>query len=290
MLRQQEDEQTVLVVLFVMVSDLLKALQISGRSRPALGGSRRGRKAQLSLEETVALALFRYALNIKDVKHYHRHLLSHYRGWFGLPTYPNFVAQMNRVTPSVSLLLLWICQQNRQRLGENPLYFIDTSALKVCENGRIAEHKVCAGLARRGKTTQGWFYGFKIGLVIDALGHLLSVALKPGNTHDTKFLHLFRGLHGLAVGDAGFLSKDKAARLAEEGLVLMTDVKKSMKRLISPWQHTLLKMRQQVEIRLAQLKYRLQQVVSLARSPLGYLSRWMYATLAYCIFPMVEAV
>lgn len=288
MLLEGEDEQTVLVALYVMVADLVKAVQISQGSKLRLAGSCRGRKSKLTLEEAVTLGLFRYALNIKDVEHYHRHLLSHYSDWFDLPVYHNFITQVNRVSGYVLLLTLWICRYNKQHLRQEDLLIIDTSRLKVCENGRISEHKVCKESARMGKTTQGWFYGFKLGLVVDALGHLISVAIRPGNTDDRKFLTLFQGLHGIGIGDAGFVSKDWAAKLWGEGFLFISDVKKSMKRLMTKAQHELLKKRQLVEIRLAQLKHRIQQAVTLARSPLGYFSRWLYALLAYCLFPVVE--
>jgi len=292
MLLEGEDEQMVLVSLYVMADDLVKTFSKSQGFRLKLPGpNRRGRPPALCLSEAIALGLFRYALNIKDVKHYHRHIVSHYSDFFPrLPNYQNFMSLLNRVSGYVLFLVLWICHCNKQHLRQEDLLIIDTSALKVCEKGRISEHKVCKGLAAIGKTTQGWFYGFKLGLVVDALGHLISIAMRPGNTDDRKFLGpLFRGLKGVGIGDAGFVSKDWAAKLFEQGFLFLTNVKKSMKRLITKAQHELLKKRQLVEIRLAQLKHRIQQAVSLARSPLGYFSRWVYALLAYCLFPSVEA-
>lgn len=292
MLLEGEDEQTMLVSLYVMVDDVIKTLAASQEFRLRLSSANKGgRPPTLTLSEIVALGLFRYALNIKDVKHFHRHISSHYADYFPkLPNYQNFVSLLNRISGYVLFLVLWICHHNKQYLSQDDLLIIDTSALKVCEKGRISEHKVCKGLAAIGKTTQGWFYGFKLGLVVDALGHLISVAIGPGNTDDRKFLApLFQGLQGVGIGDAGFVSKDWAAKLWEQGFMFISDVKKSMKRLMTKAQHELLRKRQLVEIRLSQLKHRIQQSVSLARSPLGYFSRWVYAVLAYCLFPLVEA-
>ena len=39
---------------------------------------------------------------------------------------------------------------------------IDATALAVCENARIGQHRVFALHARRGKASVGWFYGFKM--------------------------------------------------------------------------------------------------------------------------------
>jgi hypothetical protein len=34
--------------------------------------------------------------------------------------------------------------------------------LAVCDNRRISRHKAFKGVAARGKTSMGWFYGFKL--------------------------------------------------------------------------------------------------------------------------------
>jgi hypothetical protein len=292
MLLEGECEQVVLISIYVIVSAVINGLS-ENSAIPRLGGSVRGRKPDLDFVAVVTLALFRYALNIKDVKHYHRYLLSHYRGWFKFPNYPNFNAQLNEASPYAAWVVLWICFLNRvdySNEGDSGPCFIDTTPLKVCEKGRMAEHKVCKGLAKKSKSTQGWYFGFKLGVVVDLAGRLMSVALGPGNMDDRKFLSfLFENIEGLAVGDAGFVSKDWMKILYEKGLFFITDVKKNMKRLMTPAQHRLLKSRQNVEIRLSQLKHRLQQGVTIARSPKGYFSRWIYATLSYCIFPLVES-
>lgn len=288
MLLEKEDEQTVLVTLYVMIDDLLKAFQTRfGRRLRLPGKSPRGRKT-LSLAEWITLGLFRYALKMDDVKVYHRHILSHYSQDFkSLPNYQNFNAQLNRATPYVIFLLQWLC--HLQRKAAVLPYLIDSTALPVCENTRIASHKVCEGFAGRGKTTTGWFYGFKLQTVCDSLARLISVLIVPGNTDDRKFIFkLFQDLKGLAIGDAGFVSRPIMQKLSNQGLLFITDVKKNMKRLMSPMQHWLLKQRQRIEISYSVLTYRLQQATSVARSVLGYFSRWLYACLSYTVFQLLE--
>jgi hypothetical protein len=62
--------------------------------------------------------------------------------------------------------------------------FIDSTALKVCDNHRIQSNKVFKGVARRGKSSMGWFYGFKLHLVINDAGEILSFFLTAGNGDD----------------------------------------------------------------------------------------------------------
>ncbi|MBQ3670597.1 MAG: hypothetical protein II921_03845 [Treponema sp.] len=51
--------------------------------------------------------------------------------------------------------------QNRLE-NENGVHFIDSTPVSTCLNRRIFSHKVTSAFASRGKSTKGWFYGFKL--------------------------------------------------------------------------------------------------------------------------------
>lgn len=61
---------------------------------------------------------------------------------------------------------------------------VDATALAVCRNQRIHQHKVFARIAARGKTTMGWFYGFKLHVVANDQGELLACQIIPSNVDD----------------------------------------------------------------------------------------------------------
>jgi hypothetical protein len=243
----------------------------------------------LSLQAILTFGIFRFATGVKDVKHYHRKLLSTYSQELGrIPNYGNFNTLMNQSTPYVIFLLQWICYSTKSQ--HDGLYFMDSTPLKVCENRRIFDHQVCDGLAQRGKSSMGWFFGFKLHVVCDSLGRLVSLLITPGNTDDRKFvLKLLKGLKGFCIADAGYVSKKLMQQLYQQGLVLLTDVKHSMKRLMSETQHALLKLRQRVEGVFSCLKHRLRAEASIARSPLGYLSRCLYACLTFALSQELES-
>ncbi len=44
------------------------------------------------------------------------------------------------------------------------LYFVDSTKLAPCHNARISRNRVVRGLAQRGRTAMGWFFGFKLHL------------------------------------------------------------------------------------------------------------------------------
>ena len=52
---------------------------------------------------------------------------------------------------------------------------------RPCDNHRISRHKVFADLAQRGKTSMGWFFGFKLHLVFNNDNEIVALKLTPGN-------------------------------------------------------------------------------------------------------------
>src|SRR3954451_19109702 len=62
---------------------------------------------------------------------------------------------------------------------ETGLYFGDSSKLAVCHNRRIDRHRVFDGLAARGKTSMGWFFGLKLHLVINHKGQIMALKITP---------------------------------------------------------------------------------------------------------------
>jgi hypothetical protein len=288
MLLEKTDEQTDLITLFVTIDTFFKTLTPKAKKKYLPLRHKRGRKPLLSTSELITLALFRYYVGISDVKHYHKFLLSHYATWFPkrIPNYQNFNAQLNQITPIVIVLLQWIMYATRRK--QDSLHFLDASSVKVCHNKRIPSHKVCKGLAKRGKTTMGWFFGFKMHAVCNSIGQLVSLIVTPGNTDDRKFvLKLLKGIKGLVIADAGYVSKKLMQELFENGILFVTDVKKSMKRLMSEAEHALLKLRQRVEIMFSVIKYRYKAEASVARSPLGFFSRFFLAVLAFAVKQLI---
>jgi hypothetical protein len=100
------------------------------------------------------------------------------------------------------------------------LSFIDSTALAVCKNPRIGQHRVFAMDAACGKTSVGWFYGFNLHLVAGDRGELLAFCLTPGNVDDRRPVpRLVRRLFGKLFGDRGYISQE----LAEDLLVPSPD-------------------------------------------------------------------
>nr|WP_223824138.1 transposase [Candidatus Enterovibrio escacola] len=64
--------------------------------------------------------------------------------------------------------------------------FVDSSKLQVCRNLHILRHQVFKGIAKREKGTMGWFYSFKLYLMIHDQGGIISVNVMTANVDDRK--------------------------------------------------------------------------------------------------------
>jgi len=82
----------------------------------------------------------------------------------------------------------------------------------------------------RGKTPMGWFYSFKLHLIVNKQGELLAVHLTPGNTDDRKPLEdMTQNLFGKLFADKSYIFQALFQTLFERGLELITALRKNMK-------------------------------------------------------------
>lgn len=161
--------------------------------------------------------------------------------------------------------------------------FVDSTALAVCHNRRIHAHRVFRGIAQRGKTSVGWFYGFKLHVVINHRGELAAVSLTPGNVDDRKPVpSLAGGLWGALYGDKGYLSKALTELLEQRNLQLITKVKKNMKEKLLPlFDKLMLRKRAVIESVFDQLKNISQIEHSRHRSVTNFLVNVLAGLTAY---------
>ena len=162
-----------------------------------------------------------------------------------------------------------------------------TLPIRVCHNLRISRHKVFSGLAQRGKTSIGWFYGFKLHLIVNDQGEILSFNLTPGNVDDRNPVpNMAEGLFGKLFGDKGYISQQRFDELFAEGLQLVTSVRKNMQNRLMPIADKLmLRKRSIIETINDQLKNISQIKHSRHRSFNNFVVNILSGLIAYCHQP-----
>ena len=151
------------------------------------------------------------------------------------------------------LMLAYLQSQKGQKTG---IYFIDSTPIKVCNNRRIHNHKVMNGIATRGHHSMGWFYGFKLHLVINHQGEIMDVYFSKANKDDRIGLDkMTKDLKGKLFGDKGYISEKHKKMLKKQNLKLITKVRKNMKpQKLTKLEKALLYKRGIVETVIEQLK------------------------------------
>lgn len=139
-------------------------------------------------------------------------------------SYTRFVALMPRLMMPLMVYL--------HVLGgdKNGIYYVDSSKLEVCHLKRTKSNKVFAHLARLGKTSTGWFYGFKLHLVVNDKGQFIALKITPGNVDDRAVVpSLLKGLKGSVYADKGYVSSKLAALLLKQAMRIITYIRKNMR-------------------------------------------------------------
>jgi hypothetical protein len=221
-----------IIKIFCEVHDFWKQFQVEWE-KILLGSGRKRRKAcRLCLSEVMTIVILFHLSRYRTFKdYYQKQVLTRYRHYFPhLVSYNRFVELMQAC--SVPLALFMSRQRSAQSKG---VAFIDSTALAVCENTRIHQHQVFASKAQRGKTSTGWFFGFKLHLVINHQGEIISFCLTTGNTDDRKPVEvLTKKLWGRLFADKGYISQSLKERLKDKGVDLITKLRKNMKQQLLP--------------------------------------------------------
>ena len=276
--------------LFCSVDDFCQGFE--GQWKQHLLGSglqMRNRPRRLSLSEVMTILIAFHQSGYRTFKTYYQEKVqSEWADAFpGLVSYQRFIEWI----PGT---LVPMCAYLRSCFGRcSGISFMDSTALKVCHNRRIRQHKVFEGLAARGKTSVDWFFGFKLHLVVNDRGELLNIILTPGNTDDrTPVLKLVQQVFGKVFADKGYISQKLAKHLLNtSGIQLITKLKRTMKQRLMPLNDRLiLRKRSIIETIIDQLKNVSQIEHSRHRSPVNCFVHILGGLIAYCHQPKKPSI
>jgi Transposase DDE domain len=268
-----------LLELFCDVDDFWLDFEPQWKASRLTAGKQRERAGQLCPSEVMTILIHFHQSHYRTFKAYYlQHVQVHLTKEFPhLVSYPRFVA----LIPQMMLPLLAYLQT---RYGaDTGISFIDSTALEVCHPKRISQHRVFAADARRGKSSMGWFFGFKLHLAVNDQGELLACCLTPGNVDDRKpVASMVKTLRGKLFGDRGYISTFLTQLLFEQGLQLITRLRKNMKnQLMHLSDKLLLRKRAIIESIIDQLKNISQIEHSRHRSPTNFVVHLIAGLLAY---------
>jgi hypothetical protein len=274
-----------LLELFVSVDDFCQVfLPFWERNLMQDGSKKRRRRGELNVSEIMTIMIHFHQSHYRDFKTYYtNHVPEHLRSEFPhLVSYERFVILMPSVLGPLSAYL-------KSLYGRcHGVSFIDSTALAVCDNHRIHNHKVFTQLAQRGKGSMGWFYGFKLHLVVNDCGELLACQITPGNVDDRKPVPaLSRRLFGKLIADRGYISQALFEHLLDTfGVQLITKLRKNMKNRLMPLlDKLLLRKRAIIESIVDQLKNISQIEHTRHRSPINCFINIIAGLIAYCHQP-----
>ena len=271
--------------LFVSVDDFCKAYEIYVQSLhiEQKVPRRPGPKPRLSLSEVMTILIYFHQSGYREFKkYYNQEVLKHMR-----PEFPSLVSY-NRFIELMPEAFSPLCLYLRHQFGHSTgIAFVDSTRLPVCHNKRINRHKVFAEIAARGKSSMGWFYGFKLHLIINDKGELLTFFLTPGNVDDRHPVpHMARGLWGKLYGDKGYISQALFETLFAQGVQLITPMRKNMKNRLMPlMDKLLLRKRSLIETVNDQLKNISQIEHTRHRSVNNFMVNLVTALIAYTLQP-----
>jgi Transposase DDE domain len=258
-----------------------------------IGCSSKTRNRQTSLcdSEIITLLISFHSGQFRNFKHFYtNYVCVHLKKDFpGLVSYNRFIELSHR-----HALVFMLFIQYARKAECTGISFIDSTVLRVCHNKRIKRNKVFKNVAEVGKSTMGWFFGFKLHLIINDKGEILSFYLSKGNTDDRDvktITNMTKDVFGKLFGDKGYISQALSDLLFGNGIQLITQVRRNMKKkALSNEERILLRKRSVIETVNDELKNMCQVEHTRHRSISGFLLNIMGAIAAYSFFPKKPSI
>tara|TARA_R110002073_G_scaffold316502_1_gene489396 strand:+ start:212 stop:1117 length:906 start_codon:yes stop_codon:yes gene_type:complete len=246
------------------------------------GKKTRKRKFTMSSSEIITITVLFHLSGVRTFKHFYLgYVQKHLQEEFpNTVSYNRFVELMQSNILPLTLYMKTCC------LGEcTGISFIDSTPLRACNNKRITQNKVFKGIANVGKSTMGWFYGFKLHIIVNDKGELLDFIITQANADDRAPLkkdNFLEKIFGSLYADKGYISKELTALLFDQGLHLVTGIRNNMKNVLMTMRDKiLLRKRSVIETINDQLKNIAQAEHSRHRSFGNFITNLVASLIAY---------
>ena len=208
-----------------------------------------GRKPLLQTPELIGIFFAFITGRVRDFKSFYDRL-----GGFMMRTFfkktPSYSSLIRRLSKIGELLPNMVNGED-----QSGFYVIDSTAFALCQRFRFHSRKLFPEFADWTASSTGWTFGFKLHLVVNALGKIIAWRISNGSKHDiAEAENLLRRLKGTAIGDRGYCSCAMRKRLAENGLDFIARAKSNMHEQNTEKELKLLERRYLVELVIRKLK------------------------------------
>ena len=200
---------------YVFVDDFLKA-------HPGWAQWRRSpnREPAFTDAEVITMALMQSCLGVASLKQTYRLIAVNFAAAFPeLTSYQQWLARLHRLSPLIGRLF-----ERARELDEYRFYLIDSKPIPVCKTIRHGRVRLLRDEgAYFGKSSAGWFFGFKLHLLRHHSGCIVDALLTPGNFDDRPpALELAQAVDGgVVLGDLGYGGQQLSYLLLEQADLLL---------------------------------------------------------------------
>ena len=254
-------------------------------------GKKSKRPPRMSDSEVICILILFHLGGFRCLKHFYLfYVQQHMQSEFpATVSYSRFVELSQKVILPMTIFLKTCC------LGKcSGISFVDSTPIRVCNNKRIKRNKVFKGIAEVGKSTMGWFYGFKLHIVINDRGEILNFAITQANVDDREPLKnesFLKAIFGKLFADKGYISKKLTDILFVSGIHLVTSIRNNMKNsLMTMSDKILFRKRSVIETVNDELKNICQVEHSRHRSFTNFIANMVAGLIAYSFFPKKPSI
>ena len=211
------------------------------------------RKRLLCFSEVMTIVILFHLSGFRNFKTFYTgYVLTHLSSSF--PSLSSYSRLVEVKKEAIFPLYCFLAHHFGQKTG---IAFIDSTPIAVSHPKRIQSHKVFKKVAKRGRSSMGWFFGFKLHIIINDQGQLLAFMLTPGNISDISVTSNLVGnnISGKLFGDKGYVFQKLFEELFSRGVQLITKLRNNMKnRLMTIHDKLMIRKRCVVETVIDQLK------------------------------------
>ena len=218
--------------IFYLVDEFCKEFELAKMDRvlqEKTTQNKRNRKFKLNDSEVITILVMFHLCQFRSLKHFYVHYVQkHMKSEFpDTVSYNRFVELQKKAFLPMGVFLRAFC------LGDcTGISFIDSTPIRVCHIKREKQHKVLRGYASKGQCSMGWFFGFKLHLIINDKGEIIDFLFTQANVDDRfplKNKNFHDKIFGKIFADKGYISQNLFEQLFIDGIHLVTKVRKNMK-------------------------------------------------------------